>query len=223
MTRDRISNPSARRERAGGRMPATGSLLHPAARRAADLRTTGPGATCWCGCGQAIPAGRRADARFVDGTHSKRFRRAEKRLVADRSSVGHLDADYWTRRRAEKRRAEREVDLGYDPALLVCLETDGNGQPLGHQAKKARRESWEELARIARKETEGALLLPHEHFTRRRDTGSPSRPRLILVPDVRSSIASVVEKLPKVESPYWAFARDPRAAAVHTSALAVAA
>lgn len=38
---------------------------------------TGPGAVCWCGCGQTIPPGRRSTARYVDAVHKRARERAK--------------------------------------------------------------------------------------------------------------------------------------------------
>jgi hypothetical protein len=42
-------------------------------------RPTGPGAPCWCGCGEPIPEARRSNARYVDDRHGSRYRQREKR------------------------------------------------------------------------------------------------------------------------------------------------
>jgi hypothetical protein len=41
------------------------------------MSAQGPGAACWCGCGQTIPPGRRSTARYVDSVHKRARERAK--------------------------------------------------------------------------------------------------------------------------------------------------
>jgi len=51
-----------------------------------DVRPTGPGVLCWCGCNEAIPAGMRTTARFVPG-HKDGFHNHKRAIRLDQSDV----------------------------------------------------------------------------------------------------------------------------------------
>jgi hypothetical protein len=176
------------------------------------MSSCGPGTPCWCGCGEDIPDGKRSDARYVDDTHSTRFRRAEKELAASRSTPDVAGPDYWAKHRAAKK--DRGGVLGYDPALLVLMETDSHRQRLGCRAKKARRESYEEIGRTARKEANGEELQPQQRFTRWRHSDQPRPTPAVLAARGRrlrlvGQQPTVVALLPKVTPHPWHFARVP--------------
>jgi hypothetical protein len=88
--------------------------------------------------------------------------------------------DPWHQHRLRKPRGDEGLD--HDPALLREMTTDGHGQTLGCEKTKARRESYEDLHRAARREVEGRPPEEGRAYTRWRSSDHPTRetrPRLI--------------------------------------------
>lgn len=50
-------------------------------------RNTGPGAACWCGCGDRIPEGKRPQARYVDSRHARAAQTAREHAEAGTDPV----------------------------------------------------------------------------------------------------------------------------------------